>query len=164
MVHYSLAEAPVRVEAYTTLLKSDKPLLLLGSVIKNRYDEDRLIFNESVPIKSIVVGETTIRGISLKPNLDLNFDLLYEQLKMVNDSTLTPVFYEKTLKQFNLSSSECYSYLRKSVYPVNGECINTITTSSLPISDYYDQIFDKTVTCSWQNMSYLALFILINKD
>jgi len=164
MVHYSLAEAPVRIEEYTTLLKSDKPLLLLGSVIKNRYDEDRLIFNESALIQSIVVGKTAIKGIALEPNLGLNLDLLFEQLKMVADSTLTPAFYEKTLKQFNLSSSECYSYLRKSVYPVNGECINTITTSNLVISDYYDQIFDKTTACSWQNLSYLTLFILINKD
>lgn len=164
MVHYSLAEAPVRIEEYATLLKSDKPLLLLGSVIKNRYDEDRLIFNESIPIKSVIVGKTAIKGIALEPSLDLNLDLLFEQLKMVADSTLTSAFYEKTLKQFNLSSSECYSYLRKSVYPVNGECIDTITTSSLLISDYYNQIFDKTATCSWQNLSYLTLFILINKD
>ena len=164
MIHYSLAEDPVRIEEYTTLLKTDKPLLLLGSIIKNRYDEARLVFNESARIKSIIIGDTTIKGIQLDPSLVLNLDLLFEQLKLVSDPTLTPEFYEKTLKQFNLSSSECYSYLRKSIYPINGECITTITSSTLPISEYYDLLFDKTTACSWQNLSYLTLFILINKD
>ena len=164
MIHYSLAETPVRIEEYTTLLKTDKPLLLLGSIIKNRYDEARLVFNESARIKSIIIGDTTIKGIQLDPSLVLNLDLLFEQLKLVSDHTLTPEFYKKTLKQFNLSSSECYSYLRKSIYPINGECITTITSSTLPISEYYDLLFDKTAACSWQNISYLTLFILINKD
>jgi len=163
MIHYSLAEEQVNLSRYTELPKGTKPIIILGTMIKHRYDEDRLDFNKT-DIDTVKIGNTVIRGVRLEPNVNSNLDLLFAQLKVISDSDLTTEFYEQTLKSFGLSSSECYGLLREGVYPVNGNCITQLTNSAFEVSRYYEILFGNHKDCQWQRFSSLTLFLLFNKS
>lgn len=163
MIHYSLAEEQVNLSKYTDLPKNAKPLIILGTIIKNRYDEERLDFNKT-NVDTVKVGNTVIRGVKLEPNVYSNLDLLFAQLNAISDSDLTTEFYEETLKSFGLSSSECYGLLREGIYPINGNCIMQLTNSAFKVSRYYDILFANHADCQWQKFSSLTLFVLFNKS
>ena len=163
MVHYSLAEESVNLNNYNILPSMDTPYIFLGTIVKHRYDEDRLRFNHP-NVKCIRVNDTAIRGVFLNVKSNSNFDLLLKQLKLISDKDLSTDFYERVLNTFNLSSSECYGNLKRGIYPINGNHVSQLTNSGTSISTYYEQLFDTTGFYSWQGLSHLTLFVLINKS
>jgi len=163
MIHYSLADESVELSKYPELPKATQPTLILGSVIKHKYDEERLSFNNK-DITTIKIGNTVIKGVVLEPKPDSNIDLLFAQLKVVDDNNLIPSYYEKMLQSFGISSSECYGMLKPGIYPVNGDCIIKLSKLNSNILHYYEQFFNEQTECSWQKFSYLALFIVFNKS
>ena len=164
MIHYSLADEELNLSVYSDLPKTDAPCIILGTVIKHRYDEERLSFNNINGLKAVNVHGTIIKGIELQSKADSNIDLLFAQLKAISDENLYVEFYENMLQSFGMSSSECYGTLRAGVYPINNEHISKITTSTTSITDYYNQLFANHEECSWQKFSYLSLFVLLNKS
>lgn len=166
MIHYTLAEEPVTDADYEVVSKRLQPSLFLGCRIQHKYDEERISVNKQLKIKNLRLGDTFLKALSAPVDKQGIFNLLYRQLNIVDDNKLTDTIYEKLLNSFGLSSSECFSYRRAGVYPINSTHYGKFTPSSNSdlLNYYYENFFDNTnVECKWQNFSYLSLFILINK-
>ena len=165
MIHYNLVDEPVTDVNYRVIAKNSKPELFLGCRIRHKYDEDRLSFNTDLGVESVRVGNTFLKALAIPHLKSANIDLLHEQLRIVDDARLTNNLYEKTLKAFDLSSSECYSYRSTGVYPINGECYKQVCDTDKSIEWFYENIFKRSDSdCAWQGYAYLTLFILINKS
>lgn len=167
MIHYTLADLPTSSAEYRDFNKSEQPAVYLGCKIKNKYDEERLVFNKALDVKNFHIEGNYLKVVPICYINDTLLDLLYKQLCIVDDSKLTNQIYEKILNGFNLSCSECFGTRSTGIYPINGSYCEQIPTETKrnTLEYYYKNFFDRSnECCSWQNFSYLSMFILINKS
>jgi len=167
MIHHNLVDKPVSDTLYQTVNRDYNPTLFLGCRVRHKYDEERIVANNELKIKNLRLGNTFLKALQLPFKKESNLDLLYNQLCIVDDNKLSDQIYEKILGEFKLSSSECFAYRATGVYPINSECYDQVVapTNENSLKYYYENFYDfSRVDCKWQNFSYLALFLLIDKS
>lgn len=101
------------------------PLLLLGFVIHNEYDERRLSIKRMLRPMNICQDGTNIHGIELNPKKSVHH--LCETISRAQP--ITHESYKNILKYNRLSCDNCSQHLRNGVYPIDISCVSTLSNN-----------------------------------
>ena len=160
---------PVDVTSFTD--NPIRPVLFLGFVMKNEYDNLRIKLNEKynpkkfitfiTDSKGVPTGMIPFYGITLTPNN--NIKKLMQTLKsQEKQGLMNLVVYENLISQFNLQCKETYGYYQQGVYPIDFTNLKSICDDTFNsdkkifqhLLDIDEKVFD------FQRFASLKLFIL----
>lgn len=134
MIDIDLISKPPVADNFVTLSYSEYPLLFLGFIIKNEYDNKRIQLNASFnPINFYHFSKdgdlvTPLKGVKLKPNSTVHglIKSIQNQEKMgINLTT-----YQNLLNQYSLTCKETYSLFNQGFYPIDFYNLKTICDDS----------------------------------
>lgn len=171
LVDIDLVEEPPVIEGCNSLTGHNYPFCLIGFQVKNSYDQQRLQLKEKYKSNTYAHrlpnsdGDLTFfRGIKITPRAEMS--QLFRQLENFNTSLvdLPLKHYESTLQDFNLSCKNCYSFLQKGIYPIDGERINIFAKEQIDLNDLYTNGFDTDLVPHFQSFAYFTIYILENKS
>jgi len=172
MLDINLAEEPLDIDSFSYLSDSDYPLCLLGFQLKNLYDQKRLIIKKEyspVDVIHFVPGETVMpkffRGIKI--NFNKKFDYLVKKIEALGlqaNSEINKEHYVSILNEYNLSCNNCFAYLRKGIYPIDSEHLNSFTNLKISQTNLYTNYLEKIETNNFQALGYFVIYILSNKN
>ena len=141
------------------------PILFLGFVIKNQYDNMRIELNSKYnPVKFYHVlksGVIPLNGIVLTPNDNLK-KVIESITNQEKSNNMNLVIYENLISQFNFSCKETYGYFQKGIYPLDFNNLKSVCDDDFNLDKKIfqhllcidDSIFD------FQKFAALKLFIL----
>ena len=160
MIDISLTDIPVNLSDYKVLDNKSYPILCLGFIIKNQYDNERIKINTDYNPVSILHKNIPFKGIMLTPSPKIRD--LFKVIKDQEKNRITLKTYENILNQFNFSCKHTYAYFSDHIYPIDFEnlksvCIDSFNTDKKifqHILNIDEKIFD------FQKFSSLKLFIL----
>lgn len=168
MIDIKFIEQDVSISSFTLLDNSSYPILFLGFIIRNEYDNLRIKLNEKyVPISLIHRIKTPendrgvcLKGIILKPNNTIK--QLFTALQSQENLMMNIVTYENLLSQYSLACKETYSHFTKGLYPIDfnnlkSVCDNDFNTDK-KIFQHLLNLDEKSF--DFQKFSSLKLFIL----
>ena len=126
--------------------------ILIGSIIKTEYDEDRIKIQEKHNPKRILNNGNFLFGCLFDPN-EKHINVI-NQIKKYKEIDLYT--YNKILQENNLSCDENFSYFKNMLYPVD----------TVSIRDYiqnfnYDDFFEKQDQIPiYETITSVNMFIL----
>lgn len=171
MLDVELVNEPLDIDSFSYLNDEDYPTCILGFQLKNLYDQKRLIINKNynpVDIIHLVPNDAVLpkffRGININLKKEIlpligHLDLLGTQ----NRSAISVDNYKNILKNYNLSCSNCYAYLNKGIYPVDSECLNSISSTNITQDELYESVLIHE-PYTFQTFGYFVIYILSNKN
>lgn len=172
MIETSLVEKPVNEEDFIFLQSDLFPMLFLGYVVRNEYDNRRLYFNPHYdPLKFFHVVNSDKQdavqvvpffGIKLQPNEDIK-NLITTLQTQKKEGQINLNTYKNILDQYGLKCENNYSYLSEGCYPIDFINLKSVCNDSIKndkrIMQHILSIDDKQF--DFQAFAALKLFILI---
>ena len=167
MIDIETVNKPIDYEQYNFVSNiKEYPILFLGFVIKNQYDNLRVNLQESYnPINLLHFSKdkqsvTALKGIKLIPNS--NVKKLYNAIKMQEQLVMNLIVYENLLNQYGFACKETYGLYAPGMYPIDFNNLKSICDNDFNndkkifqhLLGLDDKIFD------FQKFSSLKLFIL----
>jgi len=171
LLDINLVEQPLDIDSFSYLCDEDYPFVLLGFQLKNLYDQKRLIIKKEyspIDVIHLVPGETIMpkffRGIKL--SVDSKYSYLIKKIESLNllKADINKNYYTDLLKEHNFTCNNCYAFLRKGVYPIDSEHLESICTTKLTQKDLYSNILDKESVNEFQALGYFVIYVLSNKN
>jgi hypothetical protein len=172
LVDVDITSEPLAIENFKSIAKNDYPFCIVGFQLKNAYDQERIRVKAKYNAEDILHFLPTpnsqpvgFRGLKLdyKPEFKSLIDTLNQFNTCLNDE-INLEKYRKLLSKYDLSCDECYLYLRKGIYPVDGKCISRLSTYKYSIEDLYKDAFDVSEVPLFQVISSFTIFILCNES
>jgi len=171
LVDIDHVEQPLELDKFKLIPLTDYPYCVIGFQLKNLYDQERIKIKSSYTIENVIhslptskVTPTIFRGIKI--NTKPEFNSLLKQLISLNVSFFEGVDIEKyknLLGEYNLTCDECYAFLRKGIYPIDGKCLSIISDTDLKIEDLYNS-FDTSRVPAYQSFCSFTIYILCNES
>jgi hypothetical protein len=171
LVNVENVELPLDVEAFSPISESEYPYCMIGFQLKNSYDQKRIKLTSLLPVKDVVHKLPTskahpmfLRGLPL--NVRPHFLPLLKQLRELNTTlhdNVDLIRYKHILNNYKLTCNDCFAYLRKGVYPIDGECLDLIADTNYTISDLYNSFNTKDIP-AFQSFCTFTIFILCNES
>lgn len=142
MIDIDLTNKQADITNYGVLPNTMYPLLFLGFIIKNEYDNKRIQLNESfnpVQLLHIPNGKQNmdkdgksflgyaLKGIILKPNENTTH-LMHSVLKQ-EKIAINLVTYENLLNQYGFCCKETYNLFSKNFYPIDFENLKSVCSN-----------------------------------
>jgi hypothetical protein len=166
MIDIELINNPVKTTSFDIIDINQYPILFLGFIIKNEYDNKRIQLNEKYsPINLLHISKDkktviAMKGVKLTPNQ--NIKNIFNAIKKQEALLMNLVTYENLLNQYNLFCKETYSYFSLGLYPVDFENLKSVCEDSFNqdkkifqhLLGLEEKVFD------FQKFSSLKLFIL----
>ena len=138
MIDIALIDEPVNLKEYK-VENIEKPTLFLGFIVKNEYDNKRLLIDKkynpkkfSLPYKNGKhINLLPLYGIIVKVNniADQLGTLLSRQERYEN--TLNLMAYQNILTEYNLSCNDSYAYFYKNIYPIDNRYFDMLTDEDI---------------------------------
>tara|TARA_R110001583_G_scaffold12055_4_gene53719 strand:+ start:3845 stop:4357 length:513 start_codon:yes stop_codon:yes gene_type:complete len=138
MIDISLIETPVNMDDYNPL-DNKFPVLFLGFIIKNEYDNQRLQLNKKMEVEKKVhvwynkkeeLKCLPLYGLFLK--LNENGNKIANSLKQQRKSgNMNLIVYENILEQYEFTCNDCYGYFDGNVYPVDFKYFDKLTDDKI---------------------------------
>jgi len=169
MIDIELIHEPVSEKEFITLPYNKYPILFLGFVIHNEYDNKRIELNPKYNPQSFFhitkagphLQVLPLKGVLLKPNASMVkvINAIVNQEKTGNIGLVT---YENLISQYNLSCKNTYKHFQKGVYPIDFNNLKSICDDSFNedkkifqhLLNLKEDVFD------FQKFASLKLFIL----
>jgi hypothetical protein len=166
MIDIDLTSRPPNSDGFVVPNHDEYPILFLGFLIKNEYDNQRIEISKAFNPKNIFHLSkdrqtlTALRGIKLKPNSTVHG--LIKSIQNQEKLGITLVTYQNLLSQFSFSCKETYNFFDKGIYPIDFVNLKSICDDSFNndkkifqhILGLDEKVFD------FQKFSSLKLFIL----
>jgi len=142
------------------------PILFLGFVIKNQYDNLRVnIDSKYNPVNLLHFSKdrktvTAFKGVKLTPNS--NVKKLFNAIKIQENLSMNLGTYENLLNQYGFACKETYGYFTPGTYPIDFNNLKSICEDSFNTDK---KIFQHLLgldekNFDFQKFSSLKLFIL----
>lgn len=138
------------VEKYVPLEKSG---ILLGTRIKNRYDEMRIKINDSYSPKRFLLSSTGDKFYGVTLDCPLEYRSLLENLK--NRRPFDLIGYNQLLEEYGLTSNSEFYKLNNFFFPLDYEHI----TKFLPVYDYSSYLCLESNSARFQSYAQPELII-----
>jgi len=129
----TLADQPIDTSKYTSYDPCQLPKLIMGFMIKNKYDEHRFRLKSIAKPKNIMhlVGDDNMltpvffHGVELSPRRQVSHlcSIIQQAMPITTES------YKNILQYNRLSCDNCARYLRDGVYPIDMSCVSTLSTN-----------------------------------
>lgn len=166
MIDIDLVNKNLDVSSYNILSPTDYPILFLGFIIRNQYDDLRIEVNKKYnPINILHFSKdrntfTALKGIKLTPNH--NIKKLFSQIKSQEKLTLNLVIYENMISQFGFACKDTYSLFAPGMYPLDFNNLKTVCDDNFNADK---KIFQHLLNLDenifeFQKFSSLKLFVL----
>ena len=167
MIDIETVNKPIEYSEYNFVSSlKEYPILFLGFVIKNQYDNLRVNIQEKYdPINLLHYSKdkqsiTALKGIKLIPNN--NIKKLYNSIKVQEQLTMNLVTYENLLNQYGCACKETYGLFAPGMYPIDFINLKSICDNDFNgdkkifqhLLGLDEKVFD------FQKFSSLKLFIL----
>jgi hypothetical protein len=167
MIDIETVNKPIDYEQYNFVSSvKEYPILFLGFVIKNQYDNLRVNLQEKYdPINLLHFSKdkqsvTALKGIKLVPNASVK--KLYNAIKMQEQLVMNLMVYENLLNQYGFACKETYGLYAPGMYPIDFNNLKSICdndfNSDKKIFQHLLGLDEKTF--DFQKFSSLKLFIL----
>ena len=138
MIDISLIEKPVVMDDYNPL-DNKFPVLFLGFIIKNEYDNQRLQLNENLNVeKKVHIWYDKKEKLKCLPLYGLFLKLNSKGVKIANNlkqqrksGNMNLIVYENILDQHECTCNDCYGYFDTNVYPVDFKNFDTLTDDEI---------------------------------
>jgi hypothetical protein len=172
MVDIDSIQEPLNLDKFRLLSDDKYPYSIIGFQLKNSYDQQGIKVKSKYNTKDIIhllptakMSPTFFRGIKI--HIREKYFPLIEQFKklntILNDSINVDV-YKNLLEEYGLTCNECYAFLRKGVYPVDGSCLSKISNIDITLESLYENAFDTKNVPAFQSFSSFTIFILCNES
>ena len=167
MIDIETVNKPIEYSEYNFVSSlKEYPILFLGFVIKNQYDNLRVNIQEKYdPINLLHYSKdkqsiTALKGIKLIPNN--NIKKLYNSIKVQEQLTMNLVTYENLLNHYGFACKETYGLFAPGMYPIDFINLKSICDNDFNgdkkifqhLLGLDEKVFD------FQKFSSLKLFIL----
>lgn len=167
MIDIDLINENVDLKDWMVLGNDSYPVLFLGFIIENQYDNLRIQINKTYNPVNIIhklknndklgIG---LKGVILTPNDTVK--KLINSLVAQEKTKINLVVYENLLNQFNFGCKETYKYFTPGMYPIDFNnlktvCVNEFNTDK-KIFQHLLNLDEKNF--DFQKFSALKLFIL----
>ena len=122
-------DAPPDRTLYKSLQQHGRDMLLLGTIIDNVYDHERIQINPIYKPIRIYNNDTYFYGVQLEINPHF--------LRVMNRITSTPMhhadrarIYRERLKLYDLTCDECWGHLKKNIFPFDLSNIEKVSINT----------------------------------
>lgn len=167
MIDIDLINDNVDLKDWSVLSDSSYPILFLGFIIENQYDNVRIQLNKDYNPVNIIhklknnskmgIG---LKGLILKPND--NVKKLIHSILLQEKNKINLVVYENLLNQYNFGCKETYKYFVQGMYPIDFNNLKTVCVNEFnndkKIFQHLLNLDEKNF--DFQKFSALKLFIL----
>ena len=162
----ALADQDIDTSLYKTSLISGMPRLILGFVIKNKYDQERLRLKPVLQPKNIT-HQYCIDG-ELKPIYIHGIELAKKEnvshlCTVINNAQPISLHgYKNILKYNHLTCKNCSGYLQDGVYPIDIKCLSKLSTNRFKSHYLYlRSLLDTNDKLPWfSSWSHFNIFML----
>lgn len=172
LVDINNTQEPIELDKFTVISENKYPYSIIGFQLKSLYDQQRIKIKSKYNTKDIIHILPTVnleaaffRGIKI--HIREKYIPLISQLRKTNTILTTDIIdvssYKNMLKEYDLSCDECYAFLRKSVYPIDGHCLSKISNIDITLESLYENAFDTKHVPAYQSFSSFTIFILCNE-
>jgi hypothetical protein len=162
---------PLTLDNFTIISKNKYPYSIIGFQLKNLYDQQRIKIKSKYNTKDIVhilptvnLEATFFRGIKIY--IREKYLPLIDQLKQFNTILSDDIdvnVYKNLLSEYGLTCDECFAFLRKGVYPIDGKCLSNISNIDITLESLYENAFNTKRVPIYQSFSSFTIFILCNE-
>jgi len=167
MIDIENVNKPIDYEQYNFVSSiKEYPILFLGFVIKNQYDNLRVNIQEKYqPINLLHFSKdkqsiTALKGIKLTPNSMVK--KLYNAIKIQEQLVMNVVMYGNLLNQYGFTCKDTYGLYAPGMYPIDFNNLKSICDNNFNedkkifqhLLGLDEKVFD------FQKFSSLKLFIL----
>lgn len=166
MIDIDLVNKNLDISSYEILPPDQYPVLFLGFIIKNEYDNLRINLNKKYSPTNVIhfskdrATFIALKGIKLSPNDAIR--QVFKQIQLQEKLVMNLVIYENLLSQFGFACKETYSQFTPGTYPIDfnnlkSVCIDSFNTDKKifqHLLDIDENIFE------FQKFSSLKLFVL----
>jgi hypothetical protein len=172
LVDINNTQEPIELDKFVVVPESKYPYSIIGFQLKSLYDQQRIKIKSKYNTKDIIhilptanLEAAFFRGIKI--HIHEKYFTLIDQLKKFNTILTTDIIdvnvYKNLLKEYNLSCDECYAFLRKGIYPIDGHCLSSISNIDITLDSLYESAFDTKHIPAYQSFSSFTIFILCNE-
>jgi hypothetical protein len=169
LIDVNLAEEPVNLEKFQYYPSEDYPKIILGCLIRHKYDQERLIINEKYNSESIHFIENKpyiksyfFTGIPIK--FSKKYLSLLSDVENISDSysdyTENLNEYKTILEKHKLSCNDCSLIFDNNIFPIDGKHLDKLTGNKLKINQLYKDFFTHNSENCFQCFGSLSIFIL----
>jgi hypothetical protein len=172
IVDIDSTQDPLNLEGFSVLSAEKYPYSIIGFQLKNSYDQQRIKVKSKYNTKDIIhllptskVTPTFFRGIKIY--IREKYLPLIEQLKKLNTILTESIdvnVYKNLLEEYGLTCNECYAFLRKGIYPVDGSCLADISNIDITLDSLYENAFDTKSVPAFQSFCSFTIFILCDES
>lgn len=166
MIDFNLIDEPIKFENFTVPTKEEYPMLVLGSIIRNEYDNQRIQLNEKYnPVNILHYSKdkqnvVLLKGVKLQANNTIT--KLFKNILEQEKHNINLVVYQNLINQYNLACKETYALFFPGLYPVDFNNLKSICDDSFNedkkifqhLLNIDEKVFD------FQKFASLRLFIL----
>jgi hypothetical protein len=171
LVDVDSIQEPLTLDNFTVISKSKYPYSIIGFQLKNLYDQQRIRIKSKYNTKDIIhilptvnLEATFFRGIKIY--IREKYHPLLKQLSKLNlilNNEINTTIYKNLLNEYNLTCNECYAFLKKGVYPIDGQCLSKISNIDITLESLYENAFNTKSVPVFQSFSSFTIFILCNE-
>lgn len=169
LINVDLAEEPVNLDKFSYCLSEDYPKIILGCLIRHKYDQERLIVNEKYNSENIHFIENKpyiksyfFTGIPIK--LNKKYNPIISDVENISDSysdyTDNLNEYKTILEKYKLSCNDCSLLFDNNIFPIDGKHLDKLTGNKLKIDELYKDFFKRDSENCFQYFGSLSIFIL----
>jgi len=160
MIDIELTVKPVEIDDYKALDRNCFPILFLGFIIKNEYDNKRIILNKTFNPVKILHKQKAFKGIILTANS--NVASLINTIRKQEKIHITLPLYENILTQYGFTCRETYGSFSENIYPIDFDNLKKVSDDTFNTDKKIFQhllCLDEKVF-DFQKFAALKLFIL----
>jgi len=172
LVDINNTQEPLELDKFTVVPEKKYPYSIIGFQLKSLYDQQRIKVKSKYNTKDIIhilptasLEAAFFRGIKIL--IREEYYPLLNQLRKFNTTIATDNIdvgvYKNLLKEYDLSCDECYAFLKKSVYPIDGHCLSKISNIDITLESLYENAFNTKSVPAYQSFSSFTIFILCNE-
>lgn len=171
LINIDSAEEALKLDSFKFIPAEKYPYSIIGFQLKNFYDQQRIKLKSKYRTKDIIhplptsdLAVACFRGIKIL--IREKYQPFIEQLKKFNtvlSDRIDVTVYENLLNEYGLTCSDCYSFLKKGVYPVDGKCLSEISNIDITLESLYEDAFNTKNVPAYQSFSSFTIFILCNE-
>ena len=166
MIDFNLIDEPINIKNFTVPVKEEYPMLVLGSIIRNEYDNQRILLNEKYhPLNILHYSKdkknvVLLKGVKLQANTIIKN--LFNSILNQEKNNINLITYQNLISQYNLACKETYALFFPGMYPIDFNNLKSICEDSFNedkkifqhLLNIDEKVFD------FQKFASLRLFIL----
>jgi len=172
LVDVNNTQEPLNLDNFSIIPESKYPYSIIGFQLKNLYDQQRIKVKSKYNTKDIIhvlptpnLEAVFFRGIKI--HIREKYFPLIDQLKKFNTilstNNIDVNVYKNLLKEYELTCDDCYAFLKKGIYPIDGSCLSDISNIDITLDSLYENAFDTKSVPAFQSFSCFTIFILCNE-